>query len=165
VTSEESFRIAGRARLFQLLSRRPELRSPERDFRIDRALIENSCCLHLFDAMLVVGATDLDRLCGRAVSILKRRASSEILDLLSELDPERLCALYYALPKERRPALLRHGDWAWCVNRSDACEVEERLIDIECLVRDTPPTELGRAIAVAHLGGEFEVPVSLSCLG
>ena len=80
---EESFRIAGRARLFRLLSRRPELRSPDRETRIRYALIDNSYSLPLFDAALVIGATDLDRLCGHAVKVLSRRASADVVDLLA----------------------------------------------------------------------------------
>jgi hypothetical protein len=35
------------------------------------------------------------------------------------------------------------------------------LIDIEDFIEDFPTTELSRAIAVADLGREFEVPTSL----
>jgi len=154
----DSLQIAWRARLFALLGRRPELRSSDRDTRIHHALIENCCCLHLFDAFSIVHASDLDRLCGQAVSLFRRRATLDVLELLSMLDPERICALYYALPRGRRAPLLKQGDWACCVLSTNEREVEQKLLELDYFVQDNPCSELARALAVADLGGEFEVP-------
>ncbi len=92
---------------------------------------------------------------------LRRRASADVVDLLASLNPERICALYYALPRERRASILKHGDWACCVNRTNEDNMQQSLIDIEDFIEDFPTTELSRAIAVADLGREFEVPTSL----
>jgi hypothetical protein len=63
--------------------------------------------MHPLDAWLVINSSELDRLCGYAVSVLEKRAASDILDLLTELEPERICAISYAFPRRRRMQLLR----------------------------------------------------------
>lgn len=117
-----AFRIALLARCYRLIARRPEFLSPERERRLAHALMhEAPGPLGLLDAALVANMTEVDRLCGYAVSLLEsyrgERASRLLLDCLGVLDPDRICAMYYALSRESRRVIELDPAWSYHVQR------------------------------------------------
>jgi hypothetical protein len=98
-------RIVTLARFLATLARRPELCQSDRANRITRALPNDAPGpLPLLDATGVAGAGELDQICAAAVRILSRKGATvaPLLDLLGYLPPERVAAIYWALPPNRR---------------------------------------------------------------
>ena len=129
------------ARLYRLLADRPEFMHEDLGERIDRTAPDVATCVSEVDAELVAHASELDRLCGYAVRLLRRggAGSSALLDLLGVLRPERVAAIAYALPEERRRALAgRDPNWARAVASVDEDvmkEVNAIADDIDALGR------------------------------
>jgi hypothetical protein len=84
--------------------------------------------MRALDATLVHQAGELDILCGYAVALLSRPAgrTAELLDLLGMLDPDHLLAVYFALPEDRRHAVMRDFVCAYHVHRAPAAAIESR---------------------------------------
>lgn len=136
---KREFRIALLARRYRLLARRPELLAAKRTDRLARALPDDAPGpLSLLDAMLVVGAGELDRMCGYAVRVLARKGvqTTELLDVLGALDPDHICAIYYALPDARRKAITRDPVWAHHVHKIEQAMADEAGAWIEA---ELPP--------------------------
>jgi hypothetical protein len=122
--------------------------------------------LALYDVSLVVGASELDRLCAAAVSIIAEggKVLGPLLDTLSVLEPDRIVAMWLALPEERRHVVLRNYVWARYVREADEQEIAEAAADIDDLNR-MPITPLARSLARAHAAGdESELGEALSRL-
>src|SRR5437868_4076218 len=115
-------RIALLARRFRLLADRPDLLRRDPAEHVATATAPEPVRLNLLDAVQVAGVGDLDRLCAAGVRRLgsSRRGRATVLDLLAELEPDRLLAVYYALPEDQRSGALRDGVWAYHVNRAPA---------------------------------------------
>ena len=64
---------------------------------------------------MVIGASELDRLCVSAVATIAagRRRLALLLDVLGNLDPDRILAMYWALPPDRREAVMSDPVWAY----------------------------------------------------
>jgi hypothetical protein len=141
-----AYRIALLARRYALIARRPEFQTPNQPDRLQHALAaEPPGPLPLLDAAQAVGSTELDRLCGYAVALLRRPGrTSEILDLLGVLDPDRIAAIYFALPAERRNVITRDAACAFHVYHAPRDETEAALSDVEALVATTDTTETER---------------------
>jgi hypothetical protein len=141
------------ARRFALLARRPEFLLDRRT-RAEYALADDvpPGALHLLDAAMVIGASELDRLCASAVAIITagKRPLSPLLDVLGHLDPDRILAMYWALPPERREAVMTDPVWAYHVHRSPDLRDEEA--NIRDLIDETPTSEVGYSLARADVG-------------
>jgi hypothetical protein len=85
--------------------------------------------LPVLDRVLMAQTTELDQMCGYAVAKLRHRASGHVLDVLGVLDPERIVAMYLALPARRRDVVRRDGAWAYHVGRADLDAVAQALDD------------------------------------
>jgi hypothetical protein len=96
--------------------------------------------LHLLDAGMVRYSSELDRLCGYAVSRLRQHARVEVLDVLGMLDPERVAAIYYAVPPGRRAALLKDPAWAYHVHA--AGDVPGAMAELDDLLAATAGTDM-----------------------
>jgi hypothetical protein len=131
--------IAANARRYRLLARRPEFLSHDRAVRADHALSEDPPGeLDLFDAVMAIGTSELDRFCGFAVALLnnpKRRSVVTLLDAIGILDPDRVAAIYFALEPNRRKVMRDDPACAYHVRQVErdfhASEValEEMLVD------------------------------------
>jgi hypothetical protein len=148
VTSPAAKRIVIRARLYRLLARRVEFAGGDRISRACRALSpEPTGPLHVLDAVSVIGAGELDQLCGYAVRLLSRKGkrTSELADLLGMLGPERVAAIWWALPADRRQTLERDPACGYHIGRfRDGLSTAER--ELEDLIEDTPTTDMGHEL-------------------
>lgn len=105
-------RIAMLARLYVLLGKHPQYMTSNTGERIDRSL-SASVTLGELDKTLLMAATEIDRLCGHTVMVLRGQMSTALLDALGVLDPDRIIAMFYALPDRRRKVVLRDPSWAY----------------------------------------------------
>jgi hypothetical protein len=145
MTTPAARRIVTQARLYRLLARRVEFANHDRISRARRALdVEPTGPLHLLDAVSVINAGELDQLCGYAVRLLssKGKRTAELADMLGMLDPERITAIWWALPKDRRRALQRDPACGYHIHkyRNDLPAAERELQD---LIEDTPTSDHG----------------------
>jgi hypothetical protein len=97
----------------------------------------------------MIGASDLDRLCGYAVTVIcraDRKGLGPLLDVLGLLDADRLCAIYFALPPERQRVVRHDPVWAYQVQQVERAmpEAELRLSD---LIDETPASEVAYELA------------------
>lgn len=88
------------------------------------------------DRSLILHAGELDRLCAHAVCILARRAHAPVLDVLGALNPERLIAVYYALPQHRRAVVRRDPAWAYHIEHAPQ-GTAEAVADTQRLAQET----------------------------
>lgn len=136
-----AFAIATAARLYRLLADRPEFIREDRGERIDLTCPDAlPMPLSVFDAVLVERAGELDRLCGYAVRMLRRGRSAAVLDLLGTLDADRLLAIYYALPADRRRRVLDDGVWSYYVGR-EPDDMDDALAEVAELAEDATDAE------------------------
>ncbi len=112
-----AYQIAFLARRYQLLSERPEYLTANRAELIERMLAAQ-VALGDFDRTLLLQASEVDRLCGHAVRSLGRSAPGAVLDVLGALHPDRLVAMYYALPVSRRATVRRDPAWAYQIEHT-----------------------------------------------
>ena len=142
------------ARRFALIATRPEFLAHDRADRASQALsAEPPGELHLLDAAQVIGASELDRLCGYAVAVLSRPGvcTGPLLDALGVLDSDRICAMYFAVTSGRRRLLRKDPIWAYNVQQVEST-MPEAVAAIAGLVADTPASELGYALARVDVG-------------
>ena len=152
---ERALNIALLARRFALLARRREFLAVNPEHRVSHALTEDAPGpLHLLDAAQTIGASELDRLCAHAVLLLDSpgRPSAALLDVLGVLDPDRICAIYFALPPERRAGVLRDPCWAHHVQQVER-DMPAAIAEVEELVAETPTSNLGYELARADMAG------------
>jgi len=138
-----AFRIAFKARLYRLLSQRPEYLSTDRAEVIER-LLDAPVPLGDLDRTLLLHAGELDRLCGYAVRTLAQRAHTPALHVLAVLDPDRLAAMYYALPEDRREWVRRDEAWAYHVDRVPE-DAEQAVAEVAEWAQDSQRTLADRA--------------------
>jgi hypothetical protein len=127
------YKIALLARAYRILARRPELWTDDCPERVRHALTDDGPGrLSALDAVLVFQTGKLDVLCAYAVAMLHRPGArnAEVLDLLGMLDPDRIAAIYYALPEERRGVVTRDPVWAYHVHRAPGDEITAALADL-----------------------------------
>ena len=136
-----------------MLARRPELWSHDVGAAVQHALTDEGpgrlCAL---DAVLVFQTGKLDVLCAYAVAMLRRDGarSAEVLDLLGMLDADRIAAIYYALPEERREVVTRDPVWAYDLQRAPG-GVVEAMSELAWLDPE-PITEPSAAMLTAAAG-------------
>jgi hypothetical protein len=148
--------IAANARRYRLLSRRPEFLSHSRVVRADHALSDESLpVLDLFDAVMAIGTSELDRFCGYAVALLNnpKRRSGPLLDAIGILDPDRVAAIFFALDPSRRKVMRDDPACAYHVQQveQDYAESEEAL---EEMIAETGGTTVGYDLARVAFGFE-----------
>lgn len=97
-------------------------------------------------------ADDIDRMCAHAVRVLSERPSPPLFDVLGMLDPERVVAMYFALPKRRRFIALRDPVWAWQVQ-----QVDEEAIEQEIAFWDAMPADIADPDHLAEREEMFQV--------
>lgn len=118
--------IALYARLYRLLAERPALLDPDEGARIEKAWAVAYPDVHaLIDRAMVERMTELDRMCGYAVAVMRKRSSAALLDVLGLLDPTRIAAMYLALPESRRHIATYDPAWAFHVQRLDLSELRQ----------------------------------------
>jgi hypothetical protein len=108
------------------------------------------------DRSLILASGDIDRLCARAVIRLNKRASFVLLDLLAELDPIRLLAIYYALAERRRRAVLRDPAWAYAVRHAPE-GIEEAIAEVDALAAEADPVTADLAKREGQAAGVVEL--------
>ena len=118
--------IAFKARLYMLLGKYPEYLIADPAERIDRAL-DAPIALGSLDLTLLAGATEIDRVCAHTVMVLRGEACKPLLDALGVMDPDRIVAMYYALPDYRRESV--KNDVAWAFHVGNAPEGVGDVID------------------------------------
>jgi hypothetical protein len=141
-------RIVQQARLYRLLARRLELNQPDRAGRIARALPDDAPGpLPLLDAAAVASAGELDQLCAHAVRTLTKGGQlGGVLDLLGYLSPERVAAIWWALPPYRRRVIYRDDACGYHVAQyRDYLPAAQA--ELEQLIADTEGDELTVALA------------------
>lgn len=156
-----AYRIALYAHAYQLLARRPELWTADRDRRLDRALADaGPGRLPLLDAVLVSQAGMLDVLCSYSVAMLQRPGARnvEVLDLLGMLDRDRIAAIYHALPVDRRAVVTRDPIWGYHVQHAPHDEITAALNQLRWIDPD-PITEPSAAM-LAVVARPAEPPAS-----
>jgi hypothetical protein len=145
-------RIVTLARFLATLARRPELCQHDRADRIARALPQDAPGpLPLLDAAGVAGAGELDQLCAAAVRILGRKGGTvaPLLDLLGYLPPERVAAIYWALPADRRRVFDRDPACSYQVAQyRDLLPAAQAELDT--LIEQTTATETDVTYALAR---------------
>lgn len=141
-------RIAFKARLYQALANRPELLTTNREELIERMLAAQ-VAIGEFDRTLILHASELDRLCAHAVRLLTHRAPAAVLDALGVLSPDRVAAIYYALPKKRRRVLRRDPAWAYHIGHVPP-ETERAVDEIQQLAESLRQEMLTRTAAGAN---------------
>lgn len=101
--------IALWARLYRLLADSGEYmrvaRLDDIAERVADTRYNQAPCLNAVDADLVVHATPVDRLCGKAVRVLTKGACAGLVESLAELERDRRAAIALALPPKRRKAV------------------------------------------------------------
>jgi hypothetical protein len=96
--------------------------------------------------------TEVDRLCGYAVSLLGSvrggQAPRLLLDCLGVLDPDRICAIYYALSREGRRVVEHDPAWSYHVQRvRPEMEDPEALAWLEDPAFEEPMSDTARLLA------------------
>lgn len=128
-------KIAMLARLYQLLARRPELLTHGPQERRQKTIYDPPVPISALDAAMVSEATELDLLCGYAVRRLSQPGATlkGVLDVLGMLTPERVCAMYLALPKERRRLIQRDPVWGWYTQQipSDVADAQWEIASLD----------------------------------
>jgi hypothetical protein len=119
--------VAFLARRFRLLADRPEWMLAHREELIER-MLDRAVAVSELDRTLILHATELDRLCAYAVRVLSKRSAKLLVDVLGVLNPDRIVAMYFALPVRRRGFMLR--DPAWGYHVTNMPPETERLVDV-----------------------------------
>ena len=128
------------ARLYRVLADHDEYMRDDPGERIDRTAANVSPCLSEVDAALIANASELDFVCAYAVRLLRKSASAAVLDLLGIMRADRLAAIAYALPEDRRKAIVRRDPyWARAVAAFDGeamAEVDELANALDAIAKD-----------------------------
>jgi hypothetical protein len=144
---DASYRIALWVRLYRLLSERPEYLIADAGERIER-LIDARLAMSEYDRQLVMGAGELDRLCGHAVRKLGKHAPGAVLDVLGVLDPDRLLAMYHALPNGRRASVRRDPAWSYHIDHAPT-GLEAAIAEVVALATESQDSVEDRKRAAA----------------
>lgn len=141
---ERGFRIALLARLYVLLGKHPEYLTANTGERIDRAL-DAPIVLNGFDLTLLMAATEIDRVCAHTVMVLRDQRNNGLLDALGVMDPDRIVAMYYALPDGRRERVRNDAAWAYHIDHAPE-GMPERIDDVAgwCDASDRRMAQRGR---------------------
>jgi hypothetical protein len=141
-----------------VLAGRNEFLRPDAAERVEATLRERRAIpLSRFDQVQVIGAGELDRLCAAAVRRLRSYTKGQValLDVLGHMDPDRICAVYFALPEAARKYLHRDGAWDYHVRRVEA-EMPEAIAEIESLAHESEQFAKRRAELVAEMSAADE---------
>jgi hypothetical protein len=154
---DRAYEIACRAHAYRLLAERPELWTHDRAQRLRHAFGDAGSTVPYtpLDTVLVWQAGELDIVCAYAVALLRRPGSrtTELADLLGMLTPDRLLAVYYALPRERRKHLRRDAVWVYQIGHGPPeDEIIEAMHDWQWYDRE-PMSETSRNLARAQWPG------------
>jgi hypothetical protein len=149
---ERAHRIAFLARRLRLLSERQEFLTSNRAELIER-ILSSPVPVGELDRSLILHASELDRLCAHAVCVITRRAHLPVLDVLAVLSPDRLSAMYYALPENRRGAVRRDLAWAYHVEHAPP-GIEDAIVEFEQLADLTREATTALARLDAHAPSE-----------
>jgi hypothetical protein len=155
--SERAHRVAALARTYRLLARRPELLAQKPEELLARVFTDDAPgSLSLMDAVFVLQAGEVDRLCAYAVRVLSRKGgrTTELLDVLGMLDPDHICAIAYALPDERRAVVTRDPVWAFHVGRIASAMADGPAALIEEEHEPASPVAAALAYAVFNAAPE-----------
>jgi hypothetical protein len=144
------FKVAALARGYALLARRPEFWTSDVSERLAHGTSDDGPGrLSAFDSIMVAQSGPIDRVCAYAVVVLSRKGgrTTEVLDVLGMLDPDRLVAIYYALPEQRREVVLRDPAWAYHLHQAPRAQIAAALRDLEEL--DTDPISEVSSVALS----------------
>ncbi|HEX4483523.1 MAG TPA: hypothetical protein VH081_07015 [Solirubrobacteraceae bacterium] len=114
---DRTTRIAMLARLYMLLGRHPEFMTTNTGELVSRVM-DAPVPLNSVDKTLVMGATEIDRLCAHTVMVLRGQMSRSLLDVIGILDPDRIVAMYYALPDRHRNQVKKDAAWGYHVEHA-----------------------------------------------
>jgi hypothetical protein len=114
---DRTTRIAMLARLYVLLGRHPEFMTTNTGELHDR-VVDSPVPLNCVDKTLIMGATEVDRLCAHTVMVLRGQMSKPLLDAIGVMDPDRIVAMYFALPNRRRAQVKQDAAWAYHVEHA-----------------------------------------------
>lgn len=151
---ERATRIAMLARLYVLLGKHPDYLTSDTGERIDRAL-NAPIPLNAVDKTLLMAATEIDRVCGYTVMLLRGQTSKPLLDALGVMDPDRIVAMYYALPDRRRKIVLSDPAWAYHIEHAPEglaqvmSETVDWLSDFDRIEADMARTDASVPAAVS----------------
>lgn len=147
-----SHRIAFLARRYRLLSERPELLTADRAELVER-ILASPIPVGEFDRTLILHAGEIDRLCAYTVRALSDRCSAAVLDVLGVLDPDRLVAVYYALPSSRRESVRRDPAWGYHVGHAPD-GIAEAVAEVDELASITQTTTSRLSVLAAQTTSE-----------
>jgi hypothetical protein len=144
---KRAFGIAFLARRYRLLSERPEYLTGTHGERIEMLLTSG---LGELDRTLILFTSDMDRLCGHMVTVLRtsRYAPLTLLDAFGVMDPDRMIAVYWALPSDRRERVLRDPVWAYNIEHAPP-GVEQAIEETEQLAEETQQAVIKMAALTA----------------
>lgn len=143
-------RIALHARMYRLLADRPEYGRRDRAERV-AVVVDSQVRLGLYDEALIASADEPALLCGYAVrSLGTTRRAIALLDVLGTLHPERLVAMYHAVPANRRRRLLSDPVWAHHIARAPHEEIADHAERIGRLADTSARCDTAHANALAH---------------
>jgi hypothetical protein len=138
------------------MARRPEFLNATEQERPARAFSGEAIPLVLLDAALVAEVSEVDRLCAYAVRTLQGSGQkAALLDVLGMLEPDRIVAMYYALPPKRREAVRNDFAWNYYVAEVEA-EMPDAIWDVTSLAEGTTTTPLTRAVGRSLVTGESQ---------
>lgn len=143
--TERALGIALKARLYRLLAERPDFSRADPAERIAATSAgQRALPLGRLDQVLIDRADETDLMCGCAVRKLRDGGHGQagVLDVLGMLSPDRILAMYYALPPERRRTVTRtDGVWSYHVARApeDINEAQSTIKEWAEPIPDTPP--------------------------
>lgn len=151
-------RIAILARRFRVVASRNEFMRPDPGERVEATLRERRAIpLSRFDQAQVIGAGELDRICAASVRRLSAYTKGQValLDVLGFMEPDRVCAIYYALPKPMRKHLHRDGVWDYQVAQVEA-GMPEAVAEIDALAHESGRFAKRRTELVAEMSASDE---------
>lgn len=100
-------RIVMLSRLYMLLGKHPECLPANTGEHVRTSLQLNG-----IDRSLLVAATEIDRLCSYTL-MLHSDTSDALFAALGVIDPDRIIAMFYALPSRRREMIMRNPAWTY----------------------------------------------------
>ena len=120
-------RISLLARMYLLLGKHLPARTGQH--------IQPKSQLSGIDRSLLAAATDIDRLCSYKL-MLHGGASASLFAALGVMDPDRIIAMYCALPSRRREEVMRDPAWAYHVE-DQPDDLVQVMADAQCWLKES----------------------------